>query len=188
MASRTDWMKRRTSGPTLIRSWLNEGTMAQAQMVGPANAGGLGATERKDQWWIGPLATGLGLGGFVIYATLRALFNSYYHLGRGTDVLPEHAYLLSPLYSPLFALPAWLSWLSPAFLILWAPGGFRVTCYYYRKAYYRAFFLDPVGCAVGEPSRFCGLRRGKGYRGETRLLSFQNLHRYFLYLALIFLV
>jgi hypothetical protein len=162
--------------------------MAQAQMVGPAKAGGLGATERKDQWWIGPLATGLGLGGFVIYATLRALFNSYYHLGRGTDVLPEHAYLLSPLYSPLFALPAWLSWLSPAFLILWAPGGFRVTCYYYRKAYYRAFFLDPVGCAVGEPGQFCGLRRGREYKGETKLLLFQNLHRYFLYFALIFLV
>ena len=35
-------------------------------------------------------------------------------------------------------------------LILWVPGGFRVTCYYYRKAYYRAFFLDPPACAVGE--------------------------------------
>ena len=72
------------------------------------------------------------------------------------------------------------AWISPAFLILWAPGGFRVTCYYYRKAYYRAFFLDPPACAVGEPR--------KSYRGETRLLLFQNLHRYFLYLALIFLV
>ena len=79
------------------------------------------------------------------------------------------------------------AWISPAFLILWAPGGFRVTCYYYRKAYYRAFFLDPVGCAVGEPSSFCGFRRGREYKGETRLLIFQNLHRYFLYLALIFL-
>jgi hypothetical protein len=63
---------------------------------------------------------------------------------------------------------------------LWAPGGFRLTCYYYRKAYYRAFFLDPPGCAVGEAR--------KQYSGETRLLLFQNLHRYFLYLALIFLV
>ena len=32
-----------------------------------------------------------------------------------------------------------------------APLGFRATCYYYRKAYYRAFFLDPPACAVGEP-------------------------------------
>src|SRR5262245_46074429 len=60
------------------------------------------------------------------------------------------------------------------------PGGFRLTCYYYRKAYYRAFFLDPPACAVGEPRH--------GYRGETRLLLFQNLHRYFLYFALVFLV
>jgi hypothetical protein len=66
-------------------------------------------------------------------------------------------------------------------LILWAPGGFRLTCYYYRKAYYRSFFLDPPGCAVSEP-------KGRSYRGETRVLLFQNLHRYFLYLALVFLV
>ena len=83
----------------------------------------------------------------------------------------------------------WLpSWISPAFLILWMPGGFRLTCYYYRKAYYRAFFLDPVGCAVGEPSMFCGVPRGHDYKGETRLLSFQNVHRYFMYIALVFLV
>ncbi len=61
--------------------------------------------------------------------------------------------MISPFYSPLIVLPSWLpAWISPAFLILWAPAGFRVTCYYYRKAYYRAFFLDPVACAVGEPS------------------------------------
>ncbi|GIS61097.1 MAG: hypothetical protein CM1200mP2_33220 [Planctomycetaceae bacterium] len=64
------------------------------------------------------------------------------------------------------------------------PGGFRLTCYYYRKAYYRAFFLDPAGCAVGEPSGLCGFKRGRDYKGETRMLVFQNLHRYFLYVAL----
>jgi hypothetical protein len=162
--------------------------MAQARTIDPAAAGGFGATERKDPWWIGPLATGLGLGGFLIYATFRAAFNADYRLGMGTGVLEDHAYLLSPFYSPLIVLPESLAWISPAFLILWAPGGFRVTCYYYRKAYYRAFFLDPVGCAVGEPSRLCGLRRGREYKGETKLLLFQNLHRYFLYLALVFLV
>jgi hypothetical protein len=128
------------------------------------------------------------LGAFIIYATFRAFYNADYHLGMGTDTLPEHAYLLSPFFSPRIVLPDSLAWISPAFLILWAPGGFRVTCYYYRKAYYRAFFLDPVGCAVGEPSRFCGLQRGREYKGETALLVFQNLHRYFLYLALVFLV
>src|SRR6516164_9424494 len=163
-------------------------TMAQAQTIEPATAGGFGATERRDGWWVGPLATALGLGDFVIYATFRAIYNGHYRLGTGTGILEDHAYLLSPFYSPLFLLPASLAWISPAFLVLWAPGGFRVTCYYYRKAYYRAFFLDPVGCAVGEPGQFCGLKRGRQYAGETKLLLFQNLHRYFLYLALVFLV
>jgi hypothetical protein len=162
--------------------------MAQAQSINLAGDGGFGATARRDRWWIGPLATGLGLGAFLIYATFRACYNADYRLGAGTGVLEDHAYLLSPFYSPLIVLPASLAWISPALFILWAPGGFRVTCYYYRKAYYRAFFLDPAGCAVGEPGGFCGLRRGQHYQGETRLLLFQNLHRYFLYLALVFLV
>jgi hypothetical protein len=162
--------------------------MAQAETIEAAATGAFGATERKDDWWVGPLATGVGLGTFVIYATFRAIYNKDYVLGIGTGKLEDHAYLLSPFYSPLFALPSWLWWLSPAFLILWMPGGFRVTCYYYRKAYYRAFFLDPAGCAVGEPGTFCGLHRGCDYAGETRLLLFQNIHRYFMYIALVFLV
>lgn len=143
---------------------------------------GLGKTARGDSWWAGPLATAIGLGGFVVYSTFRAIYNDGYQFGGVDDpVDPTHAYLLSPFYSPLLVLPAWFpAWFSPAFLILWAPGGFRMTCYYYRKAYYRAFFLDPPACAVGEGR--------KAYRGETRLFLFQNLHRYFLYFALIFLV
>ncbi len=66
-------------------------------------------------------------------------------------------------------------------LILWAPGGFRVTCYYYRGAYYKAFWADPPSCTVGEPR--------KTYLGERSFpLIVQNIHRYFLYLALVFLV
>jgi hypothetical protein len=146
-----------------------------------AGGGGLGTTERRDAWWLGPLATAVALGSFGIYATFRAIYNAEYHTGIGTGTLPEHAYLLSPFFSPLIVLPWLPKWISPAFLILWAPGGFRVTCYYYRKAYYRAFFLDPPACAVGEP-------RGHNYWGETRLFLFQNLHRYFLYFAVVFLV
>ena len=136
---------------------------------------GLGATDRRDAWWAGPLATALGLGAFGVYATFRALYNADYLVDS-----PVSAHILSPFFSPLIILPGMPSWFSPAFLILWAPGGFRLTCYYYRKAYYRAFLLDPPACAVGEP-------RTK-YGGETRLFLFQNLHRYFMYLALIFLV
>ncbi len=141
-----------------------------------ARSGRLGATERRDAWWVGPLATAAGLGLFIVYGTFRAAYNADYQVDR-----PDSAFILSPFYSPLIILPWLPAWISPAFLILWAPGGFRVTCYYYRKAYYRAYFLDPPACAVGES-------RGHGYRGETRMLLFQNLHRYFLYLALVFLV
>ncbi len=137
---------------------------------------GLGRTERRDLWWLGPSLTAVCLGAFVVYATFRAFYNADYQVVRA-----DSAYLLSPFYSPLIVLPWLPAWISPAFLILWAPGGFRVTCYYYRKAYYRAYFLDPPACAVGEA-------RGHSYRGETRLLLFQNLHRYFLYFALVFLV
>jgi hypothetical protein len=71
--------------------------------------------------------------------------------------------------------------MSAALLILWAPGGFRLTCYYYRGAYYKAFWADPPACTVAEPR--------KRYRGERSFpLILQNVHRYFLYLALIFLV
>ena len=133
---------------------------------------GFGATMRRDAWWVELLPVILVLGLFGVYATLRAFEGNYYEWGP----------YLSPFYSPLID-PQHHWWpLSPALLILGGPLGFRATCYYYRKAYYRAFFLDPPACAVEE-------RRGGSYRGETRFpFILQNLHRYFLYLALIFLV
>src|SRR6266705_498619 len=128
-----------------------------------------GATSRRDAWWVELIPVVLVLGGFTVYATWRTFENNFYEFGP----------YLSPFYSPLIK-PRWWP-LSPAVLILWAPLGFRATCYYYRKAYYRAFFLDPPACAVGE-------RRDRGYRGETAFpFVLQNLHRYFLYLAVFFL-
>jgi hypothetical protein len=88
------------------------------------------------------------------------------------------------MYSPLLltARPDWWPAIVPfsaAMLILWAPGGFRFTCYYYRGAYYKAFWADPPSCAVGEP-------RGS-YWGEKKFpLIMQNIHRYFLYVAILF--
>ena len=143
-----------------------------------------GRTMRRDLWWVQPLFTALGLGGFVAYATWAAFQGRDYFFGN----------YLSPFYSPEifgpsphawlgpipFALPAWLPF-SPALLILWAPGGFRLTCYYYRGAYYKAFWADPPSCTVGEPRSV--------YRGEAAFpLILQNVHRYFLYLALPFLL
>jgi hypothetical protein len=69
---------------------------------------------------------------------------------------------------------------SPAFLIIGFPLIFRFTCYYYRKAYYRAFAGSPPACAVGAVPQ-------KPYKGETGLLIFQNIHRYALYFAIIFI-
>ena len=134
-----------------------------------------GQTDRKDLWWLPPMSIFLGLSAFVVYATFRVFYNGHYVIDNDSS-----AYLLSPLYSPLFLIPNLPTWISPAMLVLWAPGGFRLTCYYYRKAYYRAFALDPAACAVSE--------KKKDYKGETRLLIFQNIHRYFMYLALIFIV
>ena len=127
-----------------------------------------GATLRRDAWWIAPALTALVLGSFAVYATWAAWVNRYYEWGP----------YLSPFYSPLIQTTWWP--LSPAFLILIFPGAFRATCYYYRKAYYRAFFLDPVACGVGEPRH--------GYKGETRFpFILQNLHRYAMYAAVVFI-
>ncbi len=143
-----------------------------------------GETSRRDAWWLQPTAVLVGLSIFIVYSTWAAFQGEHYYSGP----------YLSPFYSPeLFGAsshswfgaqpgwyPDWLPW-SPAFLILWAPGGFRLTCYYYRGAYYKSFWGDPPGCAVGE------LR--KNYRGEQSLpLILQNVHRYFMYLALVFLI
>lgn len=145
---------------------------------------GLGRTRRRDSWWVTPLVVFVALSAFVVYATWAAFQNAHY----------THGPYLSPFYSPeLFgdsahswfgpkpaAWPAWLPF-SPALLILPFPGLFRVTCYYYRGAYYKAFWADPPSCAVGESRR--------SYWGERSFpLIMQNVHRYFLYVALAFLL
>lgn len=148
------------------------------------NRRSFGETMRRDAWWVQPLVVFLGLGTFIVYSTWAAFQGNHYRFGN----------YLSPFYSPeVFGDPAtswfggkpgwwpgWVPW-SAAFFILWAPGGFRLTCYYYRGAYYKAFWADPPSCAVGEPR--------KRYLGERSFpLILQNVHRYFLYLALLFLV
>jgi hypothetical protein len=156
--------------------------MAHAQL--PVIRRRFGETMRRDRWWIQPAVVLTILMGFLVYSTWAAFQGRHY----------THGPYLSPFYSPeLFGdsphawfgpKPAWWpGWLifSPALLILPFPGLFRVTCYYYRGAYYRAFWADPPACAVGEPRT--------RYRGEAAFpLIVQNIHRYFLYVALVFLV
>ena len=101
----------------------------------------LGGTMRRDAWWLELVPPILLLSAFGIYATLRAFEGNYYSWGP----------YLSPFYSPLID-PHHRWWpFSPALLILIWPLGFRATCYYYRKAYYRAFFLDPPRVRSASP-------------------------------------
>lgn len=150
---------------------------------------GFGQTSRRDNWWATPLVVFLVFTSFIVYATWAAFQNAHYISGP----------YLSPFYAPvLFASPgdtlglahAWFGaqpgwWpgflpFSPALLILPFPGLFRFTCYYYRGAYYKAFWADPPACAVAEPR--------KGYLGENTFpLILQNVHRYFWYIAVAFI-
>jgi hypothetical protein len=136
---------------------------------------GLGRTRRRDSWWLAPTVQGIIFticAGYLFISGIvwTPLFGTAYEVDG----------YLSPLFSPLIK-PDWLpTWISSGLLILWIPLGFRATCYYYRKAYYRFYFADPPGCAVGEPTIH------RRYALETKLpFILQNLHRYFLYLAFI---
>ncbi|MFB4310688.1 hypothetical protein [Actinomadura sp. GTD37] len=144
-------------------------------------------TLRKDNWRLYPITTFVIFTAWVVYATVRAFWGSAFYV-------PEYHYL-TPFYSPCLNeicndvvgqtgqrgnaaefgtfLPAgtrgWIPFaaVSLPFLLL-----FRLTCYYYRKAYYRSFWLSPSACAVKEPHA--------KYTGERRFpLIGQNLHRYF---------
>jgi hypothetical protein len=139
-------------------------------------------TLRTDRWWLQPVITFGVLFSFIIYATWAAFIDRDYF----------YEPYISPFYSPCLStkcgtvpgshgvphlgiLGDW-RYISPALIILIVPLGFRMTCYYYRKAYYRSFWLSPPACAVAEPH--------KKYTGETRFpLIFQNVHRYFFYLG-----
>ena len=141
------------------------------------------ATRRRDAWWVKPLVILIILGSFVAYSTWAAFQNAHYTFGP----------YLSPFYSPeLFGgsphaifgpKPGW--WpgfvpFSPALLILPFPAFFRFTCYYYRGSYYKSFWADPPACSVGEPRNT--------YLGERSFpLILQNVHRYFMYAAVVFL-
>jgi hypothetical protein len=153
---------------------------------------GFGATARTDGWRGLPAITFIVFSTFVVYTTWALLQAKNYYADP----------YLSPFYSPLVFVKAgvqggapldhaffsgWPSWwpsflpASPAIFVLVFPLTFRMSCYYYRKAYYRSFAGSPPGCAVGP---LAGKRK---YNGETKLLLIQNLHRYAMYAALAFI-
>jgi hypothetical protein len=140
-------------------------------------------TLRTDAWWKSPLIVDLGFAAFVVYATVRAFL-------RDNFFVPEYHYL-TPFYSPCLSVncgeasdfwPQILPGSGPLSLIPYAALSlpflllFRLTCYYYRGAYYRSVWQSPTACAVAEPHA--------KYTGETRLpLIIQNTHRYFFFIA-----
>ncbi len=71
---------------------------------------------------------------------------------------------------------------SPTLLVIPLIAAFRLSCYAYRKDYYRHVFKHPQACAAG-------IREGKngesrGYSGEKGFFALNNYHRYFLYVGL----
>ncbi len=175
--------------------------MATAQIGGHGT--GLPKTHRKDRWWVTPMVQGSIFLLFSLYVTAVAYTGDNFWYDAGSE---GYGGYLSPFYSPVLwafqggeyvagldhawfgPAPQWMvdiwpsSWLpySPSWFILMGPLSFRLTCYYYRKFYYRAYFLSPPACAVG------GLCQKK-YRGETALFLFQNLHRYTWYIAVCYI-
>ena len=153
-------------------------------------------THRRDAWWVMPLWTLIVYTSFVVYATYRVMepwlagaavgaYPAFYYADNG------NYHYLSPFGTPdlTFLVPAFIHNIpvvgailhSPAAVILPFPAGFRFTCYYYRKSYYRAFVWRPAACAVPANT-------GVRYKGERGLLMLQNIHRYFLYAAIIITV
>ena len=161
--------------------------------AGEVRVPGFLTTQRTDAWWVYPAIQGLAFLVFSVYTTWAAFQNAHFIEGP----------YLSPFYAPVLwaspgdtlalehawfgAKPAGLPYpsflpFSPAVLILWGPLGFRLTCYYYRKFYYRAYFASPPACAVGSVT-------GASYKGERRgLFWLMNFHRFFAYVAIVFIV
>jgi hypothetical protein len=140
-------------------------------------------TLRKDPWWRAPAVTATLLTIWVAYATVHIFVGRWYWV-------PQYHYL-TPFYSPCVSgscaegassLGTWFgkvpSIVPYAIVSLPFVLGFRLTCYYYRRAYYRAFWRAPAACAVREPHA--------KYTGETRFpLILQNLHRFFFYMVIL---
>jgi hypothetical protein len=153
------------------------GTSAPGRAAIPAR------TLRTDNWRQAPLTTFTLLSIWVLYALVRTASQRAYFV--------QQYHYLSPFSSPCVSsscpsdardFGTWFGHFPPflplALLVLPFLLGFRLTCYYYRKAYYRAFWGSPPACGVAEPHT--------GYSGETRFpLIFQNLHRYFFAAAVV---
>ena len=170
-------MTRAAERPSTARGSMANGVGA------PGRASIAARTLRTDSWSRAPLVTFLLLSIWVLYATVRTISQRAYFV--------DQYHYLSPFSSPCVSASCpegardfgtWFGHFPPfvplAILVLPFLLGFRLTCYYYRRAYYRAFWQSPPACAVAEPH--------KSYSGEAKFpLIVQTLHRYFFAVAVI---
>ncbi|MDE2125083.1 MAG: succinate dehydrogenase [Armatimonadetes bacterium] len=177
--------------------------MSDVSVPDTASAGPVDALQRKDNWWGGTLWFFCAFSLFGVWTTFRAFQNNFYATGTQPSdgqmqvasyslrhVFAGFSHYLSPFYSPTIHLPWHLAGfgISPALLILIFPLSFRLSCYYYRRSIYRAYLLDPAGCAISEPEPL-RKRRFKRYTGERFFpLIAQNFHRFAFYAAVVFIV
>lgn len=163
--------------------------MAVSSTPRPGGSKAIPEMQRQDTWWVEPVLVVTALVIFIIYGLFRAFENNYYDTVRMAEaqagMFGQYTpHYLSPFYSP--PIQDWYQSLtggkllpfSPSLLLLAFPGSFRMTCYFARRSYYRAFFWDPPACAVREIAQ----ARRKNYTGERDFpFNLQNLHRYALY-------
>lgn len=140
-------------------------------------------TLRNDKWWLVPLIEDIVIIAFIIYtlavmltATSGMIYSKYGYVSPiyGINIIP-HSF-----YTSL----GWSATLSTAWIFIWAPLGFRASCYAERKIYYRGFFATPPACQVNGVD----VRRGK-YTGERSFpFILNNFHRYFAYATFVLMV
>ena len=142
-----------------------------AQAVAAPHRRGFRSTLRTDAWWFEPVFVFVSLSAFFGWLTVSIWLDQW-----AFEIGPY----LSPVYEPKFFDASKNLLLSPAMIVLIGPVPFRATCYYYRRAYYRSYFLSPPACAVGDVA--------PSFKGESRFpLIFQNAHRFAMYMALVFI-
>lgn len=136
-------------------------------------------TFRRDLWWLEPALVVIGFTAFVIYTLWAGTTTSGYYADP----------YMSPFFSPCITancehltfgtalIGDWYQ-LAPAGFVVFFPLLFRGTCYYFRRTYYRSYFMSPPACAVRDVPA--------SYTGESRFpFILQNVHRYTWYLAVV---
>lgn len=142
-----------------------------AQAVAAPHKRGFLSTLRTDAWWFEPVLVFVSLSIFFGWLTISIFLDNWeFEIGP----------YLSPVFEPKLFEANDNFFISPALVVLLGPVPFRATCYYYRRAYYRSYFLSPPACAVGDV--------GRTYKGETIFpFIMQNLHRFSMYMAVLFI-